>query len=166
MRGIRYDLPMMMLLALSLGAGEAHAVDLGVSGSMRWGAPGYVTPIEGSITGFVAPWLAFEGRLGFTPDYYGYGWYGYGLRGLLTGGVRVGEQQGPYGALNVTWWMPRAGYEWYDDYVSYGLRGGWRFDIGRGWTVAPELYLAYWHAGLGVTFDFGTGGGGRRGRRG
>ncbi len=153
---------MMLLLALSLGVGDAHALDLGVSASMRWGSPGYVTPIEGSITGYVLPWLAFEGRLGVTPTWYG--WYGGGFRGLLSGGIRFGEDHGPYGAIGATWWMPTPGDDWwYDGYVSGGLRGGWRFDIGRNWTVAPELYLAYWHAGIGVTFDFGgAGGGGRR----
>ncbi len=158
----------MLLLTLLLGSLDAHAaklerLTLGVAGSLRAGDPSYLShPVELSVTSFVLPWLAFEGRVGVAPTWNsGYLYYPGEARGVLSTGARFGKEQGIYGAVNVIGWLYEAGHHW-DDRHRYGLfdwwsvaaRGGWRFPMGKTSYVSPELYLGTYFAGAGVHFEW------------
>ncbi|MDP2309727.1 MAG: hypothetical protein Q8P18_27150 [Pseudomonadota bacterium] len=160
---------MLLLLSLLLGSTQAHAaklerLTLGVAGSLRAGDPAYLShPVELSVTSFALPWLAFEGRIGVAPTWdSGYLFLPDGeARGLLSTGVRFGEEKGIYAAVGVVAWLYEAGHSWgphgpYStfDRWSVGARGGWRFPIGKVSYVAPELYLGTFYAGAGVHFEW------------
>ncbi|MDO9280274.1 MAG: hypothetical protein Q7U06_00055 [Pseudomonadota bacterium] len=159
---------MMLLLTLLLASLDANAaklerLTLGVAGSLRAGEPSYLShPIELSVTSFVLPWLAFEGRIGVAPTWNsGYFFFPDGeARGLLSTGVRFGKDQGIYGAVGVIGWLYEAGHGWgrgpYGtfDWWSVGARGGWRFPMGKASYVSPEVYLGTFFAGAGVHFEW------------
>ncbi|MDP2316458.1 MAG: hypothetical protein Q8P41_26410 [Pseudomonadota bacterium] len=161
---------MLILLSLLLGASDAEAarlerLTLGVAGSLRAGDPSYLShPIELSVTSFVLPWLAFEGRIGVAPTWdTGYFFFPDGEpRGLLSTGVRFGKEQGIYGAVNVIAWMYEPSDKWDRHYGLFGVfdwyslaaRGGWRFPLGKASYVAPEVYIGTFFAGAGVHFEW------------
>ncbi len=159
---------MLLTLALLLGTDDAHAAKLerltiGAAGSLRAGDPTYLShPIELSVTSFVLPWLAFEGRVGVAPTWdTGYFFFPDGeARGILSTGARFGKEKGIYGAVNVVAWLYDADHRWGDrgrfglDWYTLGARGGWRFPLGKASYVSPEAYLGFYYVGAGVHFEW------------
>ena len=117
----------------------------------------YGTKSAGTVTTFVLPWLAFEGRLGLVPTWSPSGPFDEDEDALIGAAVRFGKESGIYGAVGAEAWIldfegrrpdPGTGY------LSVGARGGWRFKLGKKVYIAPEAYVGTFYAGAGVHLEW------------